>query len=257
MFGLSLRLPRFWVKKRCQEPIWKNGFARLDQTTNLAPDTFSRLPFSRLPDLRRFGFATIICYNYYCELNGRLYYRRGYPTEDFMLNIKKWNAICWLLVLAWFVPSIAINIPSVALEFAPQPPEVSGPLAAGGVFMVVSTDFPIGWPFKYLDVRMLSSKKNINTYHPAFVVLNSVLIILTTFCLIYSVQTLIPRFSILAVMILTALIALILTYIGYVVSNNTVEKHTGYLLAIYFLPIYFAIIAFVFCRPKTDAWIAR
>ena len=174
-----------------------------------------------------------------------------------MLNIKKWNAICWLLVLAWLVPSIVINIPSVALEFAPPPPEVSGPMTGGGAIMVVSTDFPIGWPFTYLDVRMLSSKRNISTYHPAFVVLNSALIILTTFCLIYSVQTLLPRFSILAVMILTALIALLLTYIGSVVSNNTLDKNTGYLLAIYFFPIYLAIIAFIFCRSKTDAWIAR
>lgn len=173
-----------------------------------------------------------------------------------MLNLKNWNAISWLLLLAWLVPSVLVNIPSFALQFAPQAPPATSPMA-GGVTLVVSQNFAIGWPFHYLDVNMLSTNQTTKTYHSAFIVLNPLLIILTVGCLIYSVQTLIPRYSILTLFVLTTVIALILSYGGYVISNRLVGENIGYLLAIYFFPIYSAIIAFIFFHPNANPRIAE
>ena len=158
------------------------------------------------------------------------------------LNPKKWNVVCWLLLLLWLYPSVLGNLP-----FEPELDEFdsSKQSAAGSQFVDYGHVYVMGWPFGYFEIATQKLKPPVRTYKPVMFVLNCVLVIATLTSLIYAVQKWLPRFSI-RMMLFGMTIVAVLIAIGQVVfSTDYFYLQWGFMMAVSFSPIV-AALAFIF-----------
>ena len=111
-----------------------------------------------------------------------------------MFNPKKWNVLCWIMLLIWLYPSVVRNTPRKPVF--PKKPSL------------FTTAYFTGWPLTYLEnsqegFTIVSQK----TFRPIYLIVNFILIMTTLFGIVFSIQTLMPKFSISTLLIVLHVLA--------------------------------------------------
>jgi len=163
------------------------------------------------------------------------------PLGNSVLNPKKWNILCWAALLLWSYPSVAGNVPMEPDKFEPHPIEMPD----GTTAMAYGQTYLIGWPFTYLEISSPTNNAPQKTYNVLMFCLNVVLVLTTLFGVIYSIQILIPKFSIKTLLIAISGIALLFPLGHYIFSTDNYFLQSGFIYSIYFAPVVTIFPAFV------------
>lgn len=169
------------------------------------------------------------------------------------LNPKKWNFVCWLLLLLWLYPSILMNAP---LEPNLEEWATSGELTDGSRFVAYDPTFLVGWPFGYLQIATNGANPSVRTYTPMNAVFNFIFVSTTIIALIFAVQNWLPQFSIRTMLIGVAFVAVLIVAGQVVFSTEYYDLQVGFMMAVYFSPIGAALAYFGYDgmrRRKTNA----
>ena len=129
----------------------------------------------------------------------------------------------------------------------PEPIELSN----GRTAMVYDHTFLIGWPLTYFEISSSTNAAAKKTYRPLKFCINLLLILVTLFAIIYSIQTLAPKFSIKTMLIATACVALLFPVGQIVFSTDSFFLQTAFIFVIYFAPVVAVVPAFIFSRVKS------
>lgn len=151
-----------------------------------------------------------------------------------ILNPKKWSIACWLLLILWLIPSLVWNLP-IEPDFTHF--EANEDPFYNQRYIAYDRVTCIGWPFIYLEIADSGTQPATRSDHAFYAISNFVLVSVTLVSLIYAVQSWIPRFSILTLMVATAIIALLIALGQLVFSSQNYKLQTGFIMAIYFSPI--------------------
>ena len=159
---------------------------------------------------------------------------------------RKWNALCWLLLVLWCLASIQNNLPLDG-----EIPE-AGPIVLpdGSRAYAYDQTRVIGWPFTYLKIQTSPGAPVTKTI--SFIkLLSNVLIVFATLAgIVFSIQTFIPRFSIKTLLGFVTLIALLFPIGSVVFATNNYYLITGFIMTIYFAPLIASVPAFIYSRTQ-------
>ena len=170
-----------------------------------------------------------------------------------MLHPSKWNLLCWILLLLWLLPSIGGNIP-----FTPKfiEPDSLQKIDRAVVYDRYQSAL-IGFPFVYSEIHLAPDSLKANRFdHPSYLILNLTLVPLTLFSIVYSIQSLFPRFSVLTFLGLVALIAILFLIGKLALSSGNYNIQKGFVLCVYFAPLVAAAYAFLHSRIKSSSSLA-
>lgn len=161
------------------------------------------------------------------------------------LNPRFWTALSWLGVFLWLWGPFWVNYIQLPTESYFQDSE--GRLTVSETYTSISEiPFRWGWPFSYIvpdTAGMLAGGVPLPTaalWHMLGV--NIFFILLTTLALVYCSQKLLPRFSIIAVLIVTTAFALYFGLAPLVVRLVGFDRASYFVDALYFGPILGAIV---------------
>ena len=171
-----------------------------------------------------------------------------------MLNPRRWNIVCWILLLLWLVPA--------ALANTPYAPKFSGPPS------IFHHTFLIGWPLPYLEITRPSGMLTVSTaFYASSAVANFLLVSLTLLAIVFLTQTFGPRFSILTLMIATTCVGFLFAVGSLVFSHENYGTfltdfsrpwslvQNGFVLSIYFAPLIAVLPAYFYSQltPPSDS----
>ena len=161
---------------------------------------------------------------------------------------RKWNGLCWLLLILWCLPSVFGNLP-----FDVEIPE-SGPIEQpdGTLAYAYDQTHLIGWPFVYLAIHRTPNNPVNNTFSLTMLLANVVTIGATLAGIVFSAQTFIPKFSIKTLLVFVTLIALLFPIGNVVFATDNYFLHTGFMMAIYFAPLIASVPAFIYSRTRKN-----
>ena len=163
-----------------------------------------------------------------------------------MTDPRKWNCLCWLLLLLWCLPSVPGNIPfDVAI---PEPGPIE--LPDGTRAYAYDQIHVIGWPFGYLEIKKSPNAPVKRTFRFTKLLANVVVIGATLAGIVFSIQTFIPKFSIKTLLAFVTLIALLFPIGSIVFATNNYYLQTGFMMAIYFAPLIASVPAFIYSRRR-------
>ena len=170
-----------------------------------------------------------------------------------MLNPKKWNVFCWVLLLVWLLPSIGGNLP--------YSPEFDGPssleLPDGGTAVAYGQVYLIGFPLTYLEIsRPANTLVSNKTFYLVHLLLNGSLVLLTLFGIIYCVQTFMPQFSIISLLVAVTCVAVLVSIGNIVLASQNYTLYFGFIFAIYFSPLVLMLSMFAYSKYEQKARIA-
>lgn len=170
--------------------------------------------------------------------------QNGDQVEEF--NPRKWNAICWVLLLIWLAGSVIGNYP-----FESPSPD---PFVAPNGTAVTSFEYfhVVGMPFWYLETRHVPNKPPTKTLDTLLLLLNIALISATLVGIIYSVQVFIPKFSIRTIFVVITLVALIFALGRIVSASQSFFAINFFAYGMYFSPIATAVFALIYSKFRAN-----
>lgn len=149
------------------------------------------------------------------------------------MNPKNWSALCWGLILFWLIPVFLGQI-SIRPSYGPQADGVVEVLADGTV--VVKYAGPrIGFPLRFVEITEYSNGDTTRKYHLGRGLLNAVLVSLNLIGIVVVIQKSSWQFSIRALMLSTAVLALLI-----VLAESSNFSSDFVLKAAYFTPLIIA-----------------
>ena len=164
---------------------------------------------------------------------------------------KQWTAVTWLAVLLWTWTAFLGNYPSfVWYSVNPATGELSEPIRAKSLSEI---PYPIGWPLHYVEPSDFSTPlPAVLVGSPApppipsavsllAMVANLLLIVIAVFALVYLLQRIKYRFSLLFLFVVMSSYPLYFTLERLVVIISGYNAHAWYATAIYFSPIVVAL----------------
>ena len=168
-----------------------------------------------------------------------------------MFNPKKWNVLCWIMLLIWLYPSVVRNTPRKPVF--PKKPSL------------FTTAYFTGWPLTYLEnsqegFTIVSQK----TFRPICLIVNFILIMTTLFGIVFSIQTLMPKFSISTLLIVTSCVGVLVAAANFIYTQGpkpigppfaaacspNFNALAGFVMTIYFLPLLAILPVFIYSRLK-------
>lgn len=141
------------------------------------------------------------------------------------MNPKRWTIICWFLVILWSCPAITGNIAVV--------PDL--PASADSVHL-------IGFPIIFIRI---ANNPPVVTYYFFWHTVNISIAVLVLLSLIYSVQTLAPRFSIKTLIFGVTATALLVSVGLYIFNTGNLWALDHFFSGIYLSPLLGALIALI------------
>ena len=169
-----------------------------------------------------------------------------------MLNPKKWNMLCWIILLIWLYPSVARNTPREPV-FSKTP-------------TLFSATYFTGWPLSYLENSQHGFTLVVKrTFRPVRLIVNVILIMTTLFGVVFSIQTLIPKLSISIMLIVTSCIGVLVAIANFLYTKDPVGPAfaaawdpnfnvlSGFVMAIYFSPLLAILPVFIYSRLKPSS----
>jgi hypothetical protein len=164
-----------------------------------------------------------------------------------VLNPLRWTLLTWFALLLWLYGAIPLNIPpSVTYTVNPATGDLEQPTTYA---TLKDYPFPIGWPLHYVepdDPALWTTPIPVNglpiTPGPSRVsyvaaAVNACLIVTTLACLVFLLQRYFPRFSMLSLLLLPALLAVYILGARVVAQGIGYNAYWYYESAIYFSPL--------------------
>ncbi|MDA8746145.1 hypothetical protein N9N28_16085 [Rubripirellula amarantea] len=164
-----------------------------------------------------------------------------------MLNPIRWTMLTWFAALLWLYGAIPMNIPP-SVTYTQD--AVTGQLGQPTTYdKLEDYPFPIGWPLHYVepDDPALWNKPIPFTGLPiapgpsrvsyTAVAVNAFLIVATLASLVFLLQTYLPRFSVLSLLLLPALVSLYILGARIIARGIGYNAYWYYESAIYFSPL--------------------
>lgn len=163
------------------------------------------------------------------------------------MNPKNWSVLCWGLLALWLVPFFFGSIPFNA---APVPDGVVKQLA-GGTDVVVYNGWRVGWPLPFVEIsRINANGAKVREYDPVIGLLNLVLVLATLAGIVVVVQTWFGQFSIRALMLSIAGLAVLIILTQAMFSGASHNLRTAILMTVYFSPLVAGIITMILKRHE-------
>ncbi len=150
------------------------------------------------------------------------------------LNPKNWSIACWAMLLLWLYPSVMMNLP---LEPSSELNELGETHPDGTRYASYDHTALIGWPFIYLEIASNGSKQPIPKFNPFYAAANFALVALTLLGIVSTLHTWLPQFSIRTMLIAMAGLAFLIVVAQAVFSTDNFNLQTGFMLAVYFIPL--------------------
>ncbi|MEM7784566.1 MAG: hypothetical protein AAF939_22765 [Planctomycetota bacterium] len=151
---------------------------------------------------------------------------------DSCWNPRRWSIFLWALLSVWMLISILGNIPPNIESVGPIPSDADQ-------MMIVA-----GYPLTYREILVTPDGNSKQSFYWEFLLINLACIGIVISCLVFSVQTLIPRFSLKLLMIAITIVVLLILVGQQIWESKSYYAYITFGHVIFFSPVALALVAF-------------